>query len=188
MDFTLLFISISLSSLGSFLDNYTTYTFIRELGVEFEANERVRNIIKKHGYRRTLLYEAILVIAFGVIDSLGLYYSFILFGFVFLIVRGLVAAYNFQNIVEYRTIGIDLYKEKARAKRQAFQKAPLTNGVKYVLLHLVEALICCVIYAMLLAVDFPLVILSRYLVLGLAFFFTASAYHLKTYYSSSENC
>ena len=188
IDFTLLFISISLSSLGSFLDNYTTYIFIRDLGVEFEANRRVRNVIMKHGYRRELLYEAILVILCGIVDSLKLWYSFFLFGLVILIVRGLTATHNFQSIVEYRTIGIDSFKEKVRSKRQAFQNASSMDRVKYVLLYLVEALVCCVIYAILLAVDSPLVILSRYFVFGLAFFFIAMAYYSMVFYSPRENC
>ena len=187
VDFTLLFISVSLSSLGSLLDNYTTHVFIRDLGAEFEANKRVRNVIKKHGYRRELFYEAILVILLGIVDSLRLYYSFFLFGLVVLIVRGLTATYNFQTIVEYRTVGIDSFKEKVRSKRQAFQNASLIDRVKYVSLYLVEALVCYVIYAILLAVDFPLVILSRYFVFGLAFFFIAMAYYSMTYYSS-RNC
>ena len=188
MDFALLFISISLSSLGSFLDDYTTHIFVRDLGAEFEANKRVRNAIEKHGYRRELLYEAILVVLIGIVDSLRLYYSFFLFGLVILIVRGLTATHNFQTIVEYRTIGIDSFKEKVRLKRQAFQNSSLMNRVKYVLLYLVEALVCYVIYAMLLAVDSPLVLLSRYFVSGLAFFFTAMAYYSMTYYSSRKNC
>jgi hypothetical protein len=187
MDLTLLFISISLSSLGSFLDNCTTYICIRDLGVEFEANKHVRNVIKKHGYRRTLIYEAILIIVLGIIDSVRLYYSFILFGFVVLMVRGLVAAHNFQIIVEYRTIGIDSFKEKVRSMRQAFQNSSLINRVKYVSPYLVEALVCYVIYAILLTVDFPLAILSRYLIFGLAFFFTVTAYYRVAYYSSREN-
>lgn len=188
MDFALLFISISLSSLGSFLDNYTTYIFIRDLGAEFEANKRVRNVIKKHGFRREFLYEAILVILLGIADSLRLYYSFFLLGLVYFIVRGLTATHNFQTIVEYRTIGIDSFKEKVRSKRQAFQNASLMDRVEYVLLYLVEALVCYVIYAILLAVDFPLVLLSRYFVFGLAFFFVAMAYYSMTYYSSRKNC
>ena len=188
IDFTLLFISISLSSLGSFLDNYTTYICIRDLGVEFEANRRVRNVIMKHGYRRELLYGAILVILCGIFDSLRLWYSFFLLGLVILIARGLAATHNFQNIVEYRTIGIDSFKEKVRSKRQAFQNASSMDRVKYVLLYLVEALVCCVIYAILLTVDSPLVILSRYLVFGLAFFFVAMTYYSMVFYSPRENC
>ena len=188
IDFTLLFISISLSSLGSFLDNYTTYIFIRDLGAEFEANKRVRNVIKKHGYRREFFYEAILVILLGIVDSLRLYYSFFLLGLVCFIVRGLTATHNFQTIVEYRTIGIDSFKEKVRSKRQAFQNASLMDRVKYVLLYLVEALVCCVIYTILLAVDSPLVLLSRYFVFGLAFFFIAMAYYSMVFYSPRENC
>lgn len=188
MDFALLFISISLSSLGSFLDNYTTYIFVRDLGAEFEANKRVRNVIEKHGYRRELFYEAIVVVLIGIFDSLRLSYSYLLFGLAWFIVKGLTATQNFQNIVEYRTIGIDSYKEKVRSKRQAFQNSSLMNRVEYVLLDLVEAIVCYVIYAILLAVDFPLVLLSRYFVFGLALFFTATAYYTMTYYSSGKNC
>ncbi|MDH5483497.1 MAG: hypothetical protein OEY22_11580 [Candidatus Bathyarchaeota archaeon] len=156
--------------------------------MEFEANKRVRNGVKKHGYRRTLFLEAILVIVFGIIDSLRLYYPFFLIGLVVLIVKGLAAAHNFQNIVEYRTIGVDSFKEKIRSKRQAFQNASLINRVEYVLPYLVEALVCYVIYAILLSADFPLVILSRYFILGLALYFSATAFYLMEYYSSRENC
>jgi hypothetical protein len=183
MDFTLLSISLFLSSIGSFLDIYTTYIFTRDLGPEFEANKRVRNNIEKHGFRRELLYDVGLVIFVGIIDSLRVYYSFLFFGLTVFIVRGLVATYNFQTIVEYRTIGIDSFKEKVRSKRHAFQNASSVNVIKYVLPNLIEALVCFVIYALLLAVDFPLVILSRYFVLGLAFSFIAIAYHSITYYS-----
>jgi len=183
MDFTLLFISISLSSLGSFLDIYTTYIFVRDLGIEFEANKIVRNVIKKHGYKGILFLQAILIILLGIVDSLKLYYSFFFIGLVVFIVRGLVATNNLQTIVEYRTIGIDSFKEKVMSKRQAFQNASLMNVIKYVLPYLGEALVCFVIYAILLAVDFPLVILSRYFVFGLAFSFIVIAYYLIAYYS-----
>lgn len=188
IDFTLLLISISLSSLGSLLDNYTTYIFIRDLGAEFEANKRVRNVVKKHDYRKEFLYEAILVILIGIVDSLRLYYSLFLFGLVILIVRGLTATHNFQTIVEYRTIGIDSFKEKVRSKKQAFQKTSLMNRVEYVSLYVVEAFVCYIIYAILLAADSPLVILSRYFVFGLAFFFVAMAYYSIAYYSPKEDC
>lgn len=177
MDFTLLFISISLSSAGSFLDIYTTRIFIRDLGTEFEANKRVRNVINKHGYKRELLYEAFLIILLGVADSLRLYYSFFFLGLIVFITRGLVATYNLQRIVEYRTIGIDSFKEIVRSKRQAFRNASLLDMIKYVSIYLVEALISFVIYVMLLAVDFPLAVMSRYFVSGLAFFFVAMAYY-----------
>jgi hypothetical protein len=176
IDFALLIISMSLSSAGSFLDNYTTLIFIRDLGVEFEANKSVRDTIIKHGYKKALLYEAILITYFGILDSLRLFHSFCFFGLVFLIVRGLVATCNLQVIVEYRKIGINAFKEKVRMHRQAFQNASSIDMIKYILQYLVEALICLVIYAILLTIDFPLVILGRSFIFGLAFFFIATAY------------
>jgi len=178
IDLTFLLISVSLYSAGSFLDNYTTRIFIRDLGIEFEANKRVRNLIKKHGYKRVLLDEAIFVIVFGIVDSLRLFYSsFIFFGLVFLIARGLTAADNLQKIVEYRTIGVNAYKEKRESQKQAFQNVSSMNMIKYILPYLVEALICFAIYVILLTTDFPLVILSRYFVLGLAYFFITRAFY-----------
>lgn len=177
MDFTLLFISIALSSAGSLLDNYTTRIFIRDLGIEFEGNKRVRDVIIKHGYKREFLYEAIIIILFGIADSLRLVYSFFFMGLIFLIVRGLVATYNLKKIVEYRTIGINAFKEKEKSRKQAFQNVSLMNMTKYILEYLVETLICFIIYGILLTIDFPLVILCRYFVLGLAFFFIAIAYY-----------
>jgi hypothetical protein len=178
IDFALLIISMSLSSTGSFLDNYTTLIFIRDLGVEFEANKRVRDTIIKHGYKASLLPEAILIIMLGIIDSLKtVLYSFCFFGLVYLIVKGLTATHNLQIIVEYRTIGIDTFKERVRTRKQAFQSASSLNMIKYVLQYLVEAIICFIIYVMLLTVDFPLVILCRYSVFGLAFFFIAMVYY-----------
>jgi hypothetical protein len=175
MDFALLFVSISLCSAGSFLDDYTTRIAIRDLGIEFEANKRVRDTIIKHGYKRVLLYEAILIIIIGIVDSLRLFYSFFFLGLVFLIARGLTAAHNLKNIVEYRTVGIDAFKEKEKSRRQAFQNVSLMNMIKYILQYLVEAIICFIIYVMLLTVDFHLVILCRYFVLGLVFFFIVMA-------------
>jgi hypothetical protein len=167
---------MSLSSAGSFLDNYTTRIFIRDLGIEFEANKRVRDTIIKYGYKRSLLYEAILIPLLGIFDSLRLLYSFLFLGLVFLVVRGLVATHNLQIIVEYRTIGINAFKEKNKLRRQAFKNASSLDMIKYVLEYLAEAIICFIIYVMLLTVDFPLVILCRYFVFGLAFFFIVMAY------------
>jgi len=177
LDFTLLFISISLNSLGSFLDIYTTRIAIRDLGIEFEANKLVRNNISKHGYKRQLLIEASVIILVGIVDSLRLVYSFFFIGLIFLIVRGLVATSNYQIIVKYRTIGIDAFKEKAEIQRQAFQNVSLMNIIKYILPYLIEALICFIIYGILLTIDFPLIILSRYFVFGLAVYFIATAFY-----------
>jgi hypothetical protein len=177
LNLTLFIISMLLSSLGSFLDVYTTYIGIRDLGVEYEANERARNTLQKHGFKRELLYDAILIIIIGIIDSLNprvdsinlrlLYSPFIFLGLLFLIVRGLAATYNLQKIIEYRTIGIDAFKEKSELRKRAFQNISFMNKIKSILPYFVEALICFFIYVMLFTVDFPLVILSRYLVFGL---------------------
>lgn len=191
-DLTLFIISMALYSAGAFLDNYTTRIFIRDLGIEFEKNKRVRERIRKYGYKGVLPEEVIFVIGFGILDSINLrvdsinlrllYSPFIFFGLIFLIVRGLTATDNLQKIVEYRMIGINAYKEKRESHRQAFQNISLMNMIKYILPYLVEALICFVIYAILLTVDFPFVILSRYFVLGLAFLFISTAYY------SSKDC
>jgi len=186
-DLTLFVISVALYSAGAILDNYTTSVFIRDLGIEFEKNKRVRKRIRKHGFKGVLPDEVIFAIGFGLVDAikvrvnsinLPLYSQFVFFGLIFLVVRGLTATDNLQKIVEYRAIGIGAYKERTGSHRQAFQNISLTSKIKYVLPYFGEALICFIIYAIFLIIDFPFVILGRYLALSFAFFFIVTAYYL----------
>jgi len=166
-----------LTLMGAFLDNYTTRIFMKDLGIEFEANKWVRELVRKYGYKIVLPQEAIIVIAFGILDSSKVFSPFVFFGLMFLIARGLTATDNLRKIVEYRTIGINAYKEKRKSHKKAFQNISSMNKIKYILPCLVETFICLVIYAMLLFVDFPLVILSRYFVIGLVSYFISTAFY-----------
>lgn len=167
--------SLLLSSSSSFLDIYTTHIFIEEIGSEFEANKRIRDIIEKRGYRRELVTEAILVIVIAFLDSTRLYTTFLLIGLVIFMVRGLAAVHNLQVIVEYRTVGINSFKDWVRLERQAFQNTSWMNRASYALQNLVLALVCIIVYVMLLSVDSPFVVLSRYFVFGLVCLFLVKA-------------
>jgi len=177
MNFFLFLVSISLSFVGSFLDIYTTRIAIKDGGIELEANKRVRNAISKGGYKTELLLEAFVIILLGVMDSLELFSSSFFAGLVFLIARGLAATGNLRIIVEYRAIGINTYKERRKLLRQALQNVPLMNRTGLILLNIVVAFICFIIYVALLTIDFPLVFLTRSLVFGLFAYFIAIGYH-----------
>jgi len=168
MDFFLFFISIVLSLVGCILDNYTTRIFIKDLGLEFEANKLVRSIIRKYGYKSSLVQEVILVVIIGFIDSIKSLSFYGFFGLFYLIVKGLSAAHNLEIIYEYRTIGISEFKERAEQRRKALRNVPLLSRIKLRLSDFVEVLICLIAYKILLTVVFPLVILIRSLLFGLA--------------------
>lgn len=177
IDLSLLVTSMFLTLTGAALDNYTTRIFMKDLGIEFEANKWVRKLVRKYGYKGVLPQEATIVTVFGIIDSSKLFTPFIFFGLMFFIARGLTATDNLTKIVEYRAIGIDAFKEKRESHKKAFQNISLMNKMKYILPYLIETLICLVIYGMLIFVDFPPAILGRYFVIGLVSYLISTAYY-----------
>ena len=172
MDNFLFLISVSLSSLGVLLDDFTSNIFMRDLGIEFEGNPFVRMVANRWGYKTWILFETIVIIIIGLIDSLpSILSSILFFGLVYLVARGLTGTRNLQIIAEYRIIGIDTFKEKVKLSRQAFRKISLNDKIKLKLPHFLESLICLIAYILLTTTNFPLIVPIRSLILGLSLFF-----------------
>ena len=172
MDSSVFMISIVLSSLGSFLDNYSTWIVIKTGGVELEGNKRVREHFEKHEYKQTFLEETLSILIIGIFDSSELLKSYLFMGLIFFIVRGLVASSNLNVFIESRTMGMNAYLEQRKSHRQMFKSLTFGNKIKSVLTDLLGASICLICYGILcLMIDLPLLVFTRYLVLGLVFYF-----------------
>jgi len=161
-------LSLILSSIGASLDLYSTSIFIKDLGIEFEWNKRVKFVVSRYGFMAWIVIEAIVIVIFGILDLI--LSSIISFGLIWLFARGLVATRNFQIIAEYRTIGIDLFKKNVRSRLKAIQNISFITKIKLKLSYLVETSICLIIYLLLLVTEFPFIVPMRSLTVSLIIF------------------
>ena len=161
-------LSIILSSIGASLDLYSTSIFIRDLGIEFEWNKRVKFVVSRYGFMTWIFIEAIVIVVFGILDLI--LSSIISFGLIWLFARGLVATRNFQIITEYRTIGIDLFMKNAKSRLKAIKNTSFITKIRLKLSYLVETSVCLIIYLLLLATEFPFIVPMRSLTVSLIIF------------------
>jgi ABC-type multidrug transport system fused ATPase/permease subunit len=180
LNFLIFLASIVFSSVGVGFDNLTTRIFVRDLGIEFEWNPRMRMVRERWGYKTWIGIEAIIVAVFGLFDlSLNLLFVGAFWG----VGRSLFAAHNFSGISEYRTIGIEAFKEDNRRRMQLFHGVSRVNRYKCRLQYFVGFLFCVITFVlMLLAGAYELVswlglfltVLVWGFILGIgAFFFMA---------------
>jgi hypothetical protein len=139
--------SVVFSSIGVGFDNLTTTMFVRDLGIEFESNALMRMVRERWGYKTWIGIEAIVIVLFGLFD---LQLSLLFFGVVWGIGRGLVATHNFSIINEYRTIGIEAFREDARRRRQLFQGVSPINRYKMRLQYFASFLSCFIAFVLML--------------------------------------
>jgi hypothetical protein len=177
MDFSVLIASMFLSSVGSFLDHYTTQVVVRAGGLELEANEIARKAMSSGRFKTMLFLEALGIVALGIMDSFEVVGTSFFAGLVFLTSRGLVASSNLRAIVQYRAIGMSAYLEQERLRMQVLQKVPPMNRVGLVLVNIVVSCICLFVYLALLSIDFPLALMTRSLVFGSLAYFVAISFH-----------
>jgi len=164
-------LSLSLSSLGVAMDLLTTSVFVRELGLEFEWNKRVKYIVGKWGFRVWILcLEIPMIVVIAFFDST--YSSSLLFvGLVWFIARGFAACINLRAIVLYRTIGVDKFKEQWKSRNVALRSASFSDKLKLGLPYLIGLIISLIIYILLNFASFSTVTLIKSLSLGLLIFF-----------------
>ena len=161
-------LSLILSSIGVSLDLYSTSVFMKDLGIEFEWNKRVKFVISRFGFMTWIFIEAIVIVIFGILDLI--LSSIISFGLTWLFARGLVATRNFRIITEYRMIGIDLFKKNVKSRLKAIQNVSYISKIKLKLPYLVETSICLIIYLLLFTAEFPFIVPMRSLIVGLIIF------------------
>ncbi len=168
-DMVVIFVlSLILSSIGVSLDLYSTSVFMKDLGIEFEWNKRVKFVVSRFGFMTWIFIEAIVIIIFGILDLIMS--SIISFGLIWFFARGLVATRNFQIITEYKMIGIDLFKKNVKSRLKATQNISYTSKIKLKLPYLIEVSICLIIYVLLLTAEFPFIVPIRSLIVGLIIF------------------
>ena len=82
-DMVVIFVlSLILSSIGVSLDLYSTSVFMKDLGIEFEWNKRVKFVVSRFGFMTWIFIEAIVIIIFGILDLImSSIISLVLFGF-----------------------------------------------------------------------------------------------------------
>ncbi len=142
MDALLFLISAAESSLGVFLDIYSTRIFLRDLGVAGEANPIMRKMISKKGLKATLPIQIVTILILALIDS---EFPFLLFwGLWFGVARGLVGLRNFQLITRYRVIGIERFREEQVVWRRMLLGSSTGRKIRIMLLP-VSILVLCVI-------------------------------------------
>jgi hypothetical protein len=177
LDLLIFSLSIVFSIIGVGFDNLTTTIFIKDLGQEFESNALLRKVREKWGYKTWIGLETIVILIFGFIDF-GL--NFLFLGIFWGTSRGLVATYNFQNISEYRTIGIEIFKEDLHRHRQLFRGVSKINRYKMRLEYFMCFLFCILVFALMLLIgayelESPiglfLTVLVEGLILGIGAFF-----------------
>jgi len=110
-------VSIFLSSLGVFLDLFTTHIAIKDVGIELETNPYVRKMFAKGKCGELILYEALLVLCWAVLDFQGLLSSLLFLGLFWCVVRGLMGISNLKVIIEYRVLGKERCKERVELRR-----------------------------------------------------------------------
>jgi|WetSurMetagenome_2_1015567.scaffolds.fasta_scaffold23160_3 hypothetical protein len=105
-------VSISISSVGVFLDNITTRKFIGDIGIEYEWNCIFRKLVPKYGYRLWVILEVLVVTFLGLFDTAinvaipGTIFCGLLYGSF----RILASGHNYFDIIgKYRKMGIEKF-------------------------------------------------------------------------------
>lgn len=164
-------VSIALSSLGVLMDLLTTLVFVRDLGLDFEWNRRLKYIVGRWGFKAWILcVEIPIIIGIGLFDAA---YSSILLlvGLSWLIGRLFAACMNLRAITIYQTIGIDIFKEQWKSRKQAFRNISFSDKFKLKLPYLMGVTFSFAIFVVLLLISFSAVALVRSLSLGLIIIF-----------------
>ena len=112
MDLSILPFSLLCSSFGVFVDAYSTSVFVKDLGLEFEANPRARRLMAENGPVARFLVEVLFILIFSLSDVFMV--GFILSSLFYGVTRGLVGLGNFRSIARYRLLGIARAKEDAK--------------------------------------------------------------------------
>jgi hypothetical protein len=173
---SLIFLGIVVSIVGVTSDNLTTNEFIKDIGKESESNANFTKIRERWGYKAWIGIEAIIVVGFGICD---LILNELFFSIAYGVFRGLAATHNFQIIGEYRTIGIDAFRENSKRRRQLFQRVSPINRYKMRLQYFACFFICIVAlmlifliaYESIFQVDLFLTFLVAGLIFGIGGFF-----------------
>ena len=173
MDFILLIISLVLSSLGTFVDMYTTNYVKNRGGLELELNEKMRNDLQRNNICKILLYQLSIIVGFALVDSWGVLSRFIFLGLFNLVARGSVGASNIRVIVESRVVGMDEYVKQRRQYLALWKEFSVLDRVGFQLNNYVMVLILLVVSGIVLFYGTSLLVIVGSMTLGLAMYFIA---------------
>ncbi len=147
MNVHIFLLSIASSSLGVFLDNFSTNIFTRELGPEFEANPRVRRALLQGKQREQNLRDAATIVLASLVDLFFFqWYGFSIgsLGLIYGAARGFTGLRSLNFVAEYRIVGIEERKEYLRKRIKRYRKSSTRYRVQYHLFDLSSATLCLV--------------------------------------------
>ena len=169
LDSTSFILSLFSASLGVFTDLYSTHVFIKDLGINYEANPLMKKIISRGGLKRTLLVQIPIIVVLALVDSQS---SFLLFwGLWFGIARGLIGLRNFQMINRYRIVGVDRFKEQDANIRRLLVESSTRQKIQTMLLPAVFLILC------LSAILFIEDMIANTIIFALASFYSAEIWY-----------